>query len=73
MITLRTTDGPQVKQEEDCVRSFVLGGPLVLMKRFDIIPKRTHGRWTLGATVELARGGHVTPLAKDTLASRASR
>ena len=27
-------------------------------------------RSIVGATVELAKGGHVTPLAKDTLAER---
>jgi ribose 5-phosphate isomerase B len=40
------------------------------MKRFDIITEADARLIDVGATVELAKGGHVTPLAKDTLASR---
>ena len=40
------------------------------MKRFDIITEADARTLDVGATVELARGGHVTPLAKDTLAAR---
>lgn len=40
------------------------------MKRFDIITEADARTLDVGATVELAKGGHVTPLAKDTLASR---
>jgi ribose 5-phosphate isomerase B len=40
------------------------------MKRFDIITEADARTLDLGATVELARGGHVTPLARDTLAAR---
>ena len=40
------------------------------MKRFDIITEADARTIDVGATVELAAGGHVTPLAKDTLASR---
>ena len=40
------------------------------MKRFDIITEADARTLDLGATVELAKGGHVTPLAKDTLAQR---
>ena len=40
------------------------------MKRFDIITEADARVLELGATVELAAGGHVTPLAKDTLAAR---
>lgn len=40
------------------------------MKRFDIITEADARTIDVGATVELAKGGHVTPLAKDTLASR---
>jgi ribose 5-phosphate isomerase B len=40
------------------------------MKRFDIITEADARTLDVGATVELAAGGHVTPLAKDTLASR---
>ena len=40
------------------------------MKRFDIITEADARSLDLGATVELAAGGHVTPLARDTLASR---
>jgi ribose 5-phosphate isomerase B len=40
------------------------------MKRFDIITEADARTLDAGATVELAKGGHVTPLAKDTLAAR---
>ena len=40
------------------------------MKRFDIITEADARTIDVGATVELAKGGHVTPLAKDTLAAR---
>jgi ribose 5-phosphate isomerase B len=40
------------------------------MKRFDIITEADARALDVGATVELAQGGHVTPLAKDTLAAR---
>ncbi len=40
------------------------------MKRFDIITEADARVLDVGATVELADGGHVTPLAKDTLAAR---
>ncbi len=40
------------------------------MQRFDIITEADARRLDIGATVELAAGGHVTPLARDTLASR---
>jgi ribose 5-phosphate isomerase B len=40
------------------------------MKRFDIITEADARTIDRGATVELARGGHVTPLARDTLAAR---
>jgi ribose 5-phosphate isomerase B len=40
------------------------------MKRFDIITEADARTLDVGATVELAPGGHVTPLAKDTLAAR---
>ena len=40
------------------------------MKRFDIITEADARSLDVGATVELAAGGHVTPLAKDTLAAR---
>ncbi len=40
------------------------------MKRFDIITEADARTFDIGATVELAKGGHVTPLAKDTLAAR---
>jgi ribose 5-phosphate isomerase B len=41
-----------------------------MMKRFDIITEADARTLDVGATVELATGGHVTPLAKDTLAAR---
>ena len=40
------------------------------MKRFDIITEAEARVIDHGATVELTKGGHVTPLARDTLASR---
>jgi ribose 5-phosphate isomerase B len=40
------------------------------MLRFDIITEADARRIDIGATVELANGGHVTPLARDTLAER---
>lgn len=40
------------------------------MRRFDIITEADARLLDVGATVELAAGGHVTPLAKDTLAAR---
>jgi ribose 5-phosphate isomerase B len=40
------------------------------MKRFDIITEADARTIDAGATVELAAGGHVTPLARDTLAAR---
>ena len=40
------------------------------MKRFDIITEADARTIDVGATVELAVGGHVTPLARDTLAAR---
>jgi len=40
------------------------------MQRFDIITEADARRIDIGATVELTDGGHVTPLARDTLASR---
>ena len=40
------------------------------MKRFEIITEADARTIDLGATVELAKGGHITPLAKDTLATR---
>jgi ribose 5-phosphate isomerase B len=40
------------------------------MKRFDIITEADARTLDIGATVELTPGGHVTPLAKDTLAAR---
>jgi len=40
------------------------------MKQFDIITEADARTLDVGATVELTAGGHVTPLAKDTLAAR---
>jgi ribose 5-phosphate isomerase B len=40
------------------------------MRRFDIITEADARTIDVGATVELAAGGHVTPLARDTLAAR---
>jgi ribose 5-phosphate isomerase B len=40
------------------------------VKRFEIITESDARTIDVGATVELAAGGQVTPLAKDTLASR---
>src|SRR5688500_8124140 len=40
------------------------------MKRFEIITEADARTIDIGATVELTAGGHVTPLARDTLAAR---
>lgn len=40
------------------------------MKRFEIITEADARLLDIGATVELTAGGHVTPLARDTLRSR---
>ena len=40
------------------------------MQRFDIITEADARTLDVGSTVELSAGGHVTPLAKDTLAAR---
>ena len=40
------------------------------MKQFDIITEADARTIDIGATVELTRGGHVTPLARDTLTAR---
>ena len=40
------------------------------MHRFDIITEADARTLDIGATVELSAGGHVTPLARDTLSSR---
>ena len=40
------------------------------MKRFDIITEADARTLDIGATVELAPGGQITPLARDTLAAR---
>jgi ribose 5-phosphate isomerase B len=40
------------------------------MKRFEIITEADARVLDIGATVELSAGGHVTPLARDTLAAR---
>jgi ribose 5-phosphate isomerase B len=40
------------------------------MKRFDIITEADARTIDVGATVELTAGGHVTPLARDTLTAR---
>jgi len=40
------------------------------MKRFDIITEADARVIDIGASVELAKGGHITPLARDTLAAR---
>lgn len=40
------------------------------MKRFEIITEADARVLDIGATVELVVGGHITPLAKDTLAAR---
>jgi ribose 5-phosphate isomerase B len=41
-----------------------------MTKRFEIITEADARALDVGATVELAPGGHVTPLARDTLAAR---
>ena len=40
------------------------------MQKFDIITEADARTLDVGATVELTAGGHVTPLARDTLAAR---
>jgi ribose 5-phosphate isomerase B len=40
------------------------------MQRFDLITEADARTLDVGSTVELAQGGHVTPLARDTLAAR---
>jgi ribose 5-phosphate isomerase B len=40
------------------------------MKRFEIITEADARTIDIGATVELTAGGHVTPLARDTLSAR---
>ena len=40
------------------------------MKAFDIITEADARTLDVGATVELSAGGHITPLARDTLAAR---
>ena len=40
------------------------------MKKFDIITEADARALERGASVELARGGHITPLARDTLRER---
>src|SRR5215217_1367951 len=40
------------------------------MLKFDIITEADARILDIGATVELAAGGHITPLARDTLAAR---
>ena len=40
------------------------------MQRFSIITEADARTLDIGSTVELAAGGHVTPLAHDTLAAR---
>jgi ribose 5-phosphate isomerase B len=40
------------------------------MKRFDIITEADARLLTPGSSIELARGGHITPLAQDTLRER---
>ena len=40
------------------------------MQQFDIITEADARTLDIGSTVELSAGGHVTPLAKDTLAAR---
>jgi ribose 5-phosphate isomerase B len=46
------------------------GGDRSAVKRFDIITEADARVLDVGATVELSAGGHVTPLARDTLAAR---
>jgi ribose 5-phosphate isomerase B len=41
-----------------------------MLKRYDIITEADARTIDFGATVELAKGGQVTPLARDTLAAR---
>jgi ribose 5-phosphate isomerase B len=41
-----------------------------MTRRFDIITENDARQIEIGATVELSKGGHVTPLAQDTLRDR---
>jgi len=41
-----------------------------MMRRFEIITEADARQLDIGATVELVAGGHVTPLARDTLVAR---
>jgi ribose 5-phosphate isomerase B len=41
-----------------------------MIRRFDIITEADARQIEVGATVELSAGGHVTPLARDTLSAR---
>src|SRR5436190_8814363 len=41
-----------------------------MTRRFDIITENDARQIEIGATVELSKGGHVTPLAQDTLRER---
>ena len=41
-----------------------------MVRRFEIITEADARQIERGATVELAKGGHVTPLAQDTLRER---
>src|SRR6266702_2079404 len=41
-----------------------------MTRKFDIITEADARQIEVGATVELAKGGHVTPLAKDTIRER---
>jgi ribose 5-phosphate isomerase B len=41
-----------------------------MTRRFDIITETDARQIEIGATVELSKGGHVTPLARDTLRER---
>jgi ribose 5-phosphate isomerase B len=43
---------------------------MAAMKKFEIITEADARTIDIGATVELTAGGHVTPLARDTLAAR---
>jgi ribose 5-phosphate isomerase B len=40
------------------------------MKRFDLVTEADARMLEIGTTIELEAGGHITPLAKDTLAAR---
>src|SRR3954467_7825678 len=41
-----------------------------MIRRFDIVTEADARRIESGTTVELSAGGHVTPLARDTLSAR---